>query len=205
MDISLLPFANTHLFSFVGSSKSAGVYASLNVPEGHNMYGHRNELEQLNNTLQELSLDNKEDGHRYGSITVDPPLYHALEDQTSEYPEKAENYGSTKTDPVYNVLEEPFPGGSERSECYGTIPVNEPFYNTLDESNSTDGPPNKNSEPMYNTLEESHPDESYHNDSMGLQDPVYNILEGPITNDMGSNIPEGTSIPVYAVVNKKKK
>lgn len=188
------------------TSLSGDFYASLNVPKGHNIYGPDNADEPFYNVLQEPSLNNEEDGQHYGSLCLDPPVYQALKDP--KYPGNAENKGATITDPVYNVLEEPFAESSHRSERYGTLPVNEPFYNTLEQPQSNDGPKRTSDEPVHNTLEDPYDNGAGDNEnygSMGLQDPVYNVLEGPGTDEMEAHISDSKNIPLYAVVNKKEK
>ena len=133
-------------------------------------------------------------------------MYNALEDLPEKHPRRADKDGPNKTEPVHNVLEEPYHEGPERSEYYGAIPVNEPFYNTLEESGSNNGPQRANDEVVYNTLEEPYHSGAGEDDSYGttvFQDPVYNVLEGPDSDDMDSSIP--ANIPVYAVVHKNKK
>ena len=151
-------------------------------------------------------MDNEEGSQHFGALSLDLPVYHTLEDP--EYPGNAENKGATIRDPVYNVLEEPFAKSSQRSERYVTLPVNEPFYNTLEQPQSNDGPQRTNNEPVYNTLEDPYNNgvgDNGNYGSIGLQDPVYNVLEGPGTNEMEAHISDRRNIPLYTVVNKKGK
>ena len=188
--------------SLAGDPPSDEFYASLNVPEGHNIYGLGNAQEPFYNVLQEPSSGNEEDGQNYGTIRLEQPMYNVLEDLSDMGPGKTGEDGPNRFEPVYNVLEEPYPGNAERSQHYGAISVNDPFYNTLEESQGRSGPQGTNDEPVYNTLEGPYPSGAAEDDSYGpkgLQDPVYNVLEGPSTDDIDSNI------PTYAMVNKKKR
>ena len=187
--------------SLAGDSAYGELYASLDVPEGHNIYGPANAQEPFYNVLQGPSSGNEEDGQNYGTIRLEQPMYNVLEDLSGMGPGKDEEGGPNRVEPVYNVLEETYPGNAERSQHYGAISVNDPFYNTLEETQGKSGPQGTNDEPVYNTLEEPYPSGAAEDDSYGprgVQDPVYNVLEGPGTDKIDSNT------PTYAVVNKKR-
>lgn len=165
------------------------MYASLNVPEGHNIYGHRNAQDPDYNDVQDPCPGNEEEGQ-----------YSVYEELSGTIPGRAESINPNRVEPDYNTLEDPCQDGSERSEYCGTVSVNEPFYNTLEESNANEGSQSTNEEPVYNTLEEpnlSFAGENGSFESTSLQDPVYNVLEGPASFDVDSNI------PMYAAVNKE--
>ncbi|XP_078342940.1 uncharacterized protein LOC144628679 [Oculina patagonica] len=179
------------------NSQSDGLYAALNIPEGHNIYGPRNGQEEIY--------------QNYGSSSTDQPVYNVLEDLTGR--DSIINNGPNEQEPVYNVLEEPYAEGSEGPAWYGSVPVEGLVYNTLEEPDS----PSTN-EPVYNVLEA--PDhggagEADNYGPSGVQDPVYNVLEGPdrdestgdglYSNSLENQDPGNCNIPVYAVVNKKKK
>ena len=166
-------------FKFTGNSQIGEVYAALDVPEGHNIYGPGNVDEPFYNFLQDPALD-MEEGQRYSCLTLDPAMYHTLEKLQVEDQRNAE-YSCT-TEPMYNVLEGPTPGVRNETESCGDISVNEPFYNTVEKPVSSEGLSSGNNDPVYNTLE----DPLYlgfgcggQNGPTGLQDPVYNVLEGP--------------------------
>ncbi|KAL9959620.1 hypothetical protein ACROYT_G032956 [Oculina patagonica] len=182
------------------NSQSGGLYAALNVPEGHNIYGPRNVQEDMS--------------QNYGPSSTDQPVYNVLDDPLGRDSEETVNNGSNEPEPVYNVLEEPYAEGSEGPAWYGAVPVEGPVNNTLEEPDS----PSTN-EPVYNVLEaldHGGAGEADNYDSTGVQDPVYNVLEGPdpdqssgdglYSNSLEDQDPGNcNNIPVYAVVNKKKK
>ena len=166
------------------------MYASLDVPEGHNIYGHLNAQGPVYNGVQEPFPGDEEEEEYYG-----------YEDLSGTIPGRAESVGPNRVEPVYNTLEEPYQDGSPRSECCNTSSVDEPFYNTLEESNANDNSQGTNEESVYNTLEEPYLGGAGEDGSFGptsFQHPVNNVLECPATNDVDSNI------PVYAAVNKRK-
>ena len=119
-----------------GNSHSDGVYAALNIPEGHNIYGPGNAQEPVYNVLQdpEVMLQS------HGSGT-DQPVYNALEDLSVKDSGGSVNNRPTEPEPVYNVLEEPYTEGSEEPARHGA--VDGPVYNTLEESNRYAGHPCK--------------------------------------------------------------
>ena len=165
------------------------MYASLDVPEGHNIYGHRNAQEPVRNDVQVPSPDNEVEGQ-----------YSDYEEILATIPRGVESIDPNRVEPDYNTLEDPSQDGSGRSEYCGTVSVNEPFYNTLEESNANYSSQGNNEEPFYNTLEEpylSGAEEDGILEPTSLQDPVYNVLEGPASYDLDSNI------PIYAAVNKE--
>lgn len=168
-----------HNFKFIGNSHIGEVYAALNVPEGHNIYGAGNVDEPFYSFLQDPEQD-KEEGQRYSCLSLDPALYHTLEKLQVMDQRNAEY--NCPTEPMYNVLEGPNPGVRKETESCGPISVNEPSYNTVEKPVSNEGLSRGNYDPVYNILE----DPLYlgfggggQNGSTGLQDPVYNVLEGP--------------------------
>ncbi|CAH3040040.1 unnamed protein product, partial [Porites evermanni] len=161
------------------NSQIGEVYAALDVPEGHNIYGAGNVDEPFYNFLQDPAQD-KEEGQRYSCLSLDPAMYQTLEKLQVEDQRNAEY--SCPTEPMYNVLEGPTPGVRNETESCGAISVNEPFYNTVEKPVSNEGLSSSNNDPVYNTLE----DPLYlgfgcggQNGPTGLQDLVYNVLEGP--------------------------
>ena len=166
-------------FKFTGNSQIGEVYAALDVPEGHNIYGPGNVDEPFYNFLQDPAQD-REEGQRYSCLSLDPAMYQTLEKLQVEDQRNAEY--SCPTEPMYNVLEGPTPGVRNETESCGAISVKEPFYNTVEKPVSNEGLSSGNNDPVYNTLE----DPLYlgfgcggQNGPTGLQDPVYNVLEGP--------------------------
>ena len=175
--------------SFSGNSHSCELYASLDVPEGPNIYGHRNAQEPDCNDVQVPSPDNKVEGQ-----------YSDYEEILAMIPSGVESIDPNRVEPDYNTLEDPCQHRSEKSEYCGAVSVNEPFYNTLEESNANDSSQGTNEEPLYNTLEEHYLSGAEQDGSLeptSLQDSVYNVLEGPASYDVDSNI------PIYAAVNKE--
>ena len=165
------------------------MYASLNVPEGHNIYGHRNAQDPVCNDVQEPSPGNEEEGQ-----------YSDYEEPLATIPRGAESIDPNRVEPDYNTLKDPSQDGLERSEYCGTVSENEPFYNTLEGSNANDSSQGTNEEPIYSTLEEPYLGGAEEDGSLeptSLQDPVYNVLEGPSSYDVDSNT------PTYAAVNKE--
>ncbi|KAL9959623.1 hypothetical protein ACROYT_G032959 [Oculina patagonica] len=149
------------------NSQSGGLYAALNIPDGHNIYGPRDGQEEM--------------PQNYGFSSVEQPVYNVLEDLSVRDSEETVHYGPYEPEPVYNVLEEPYAEGSERPAWYGSVPVDGPVYNTLEELNQYTGSPGTN-EPVYNVLEAPDHGGTGEADSYGPsggQDPVYNVLEGP--------------------------
>jgi len=192
-------------FKFTGNSQIGEVYAALDVPEGHNIYGSGNVDEPFYNFLQDPAQD-MEEGQRYSCLTLDPAMYHTLEKLQVEDQRNAEY--SCPTEPMYNVLEGPTPGVRNETESCGAISVNEPFHNTVEEPVSNEGLSSGNNDPVYNTLE----DPLYlgfgcggQNGPTGLQDPVYNVLEGPGADVVECKVSKDDTIAVYAVPNQKKK
>ena len=130
------------------------------------------------------------------------------------------SYGPAPVDdPVYNVLEDPYAESSERPAWYGSTNVDGPVYNALEKPYQYASPPCK-VDPVYNILEApdySRAGEADSYGSTGIQDPVYNVLESPnhdessgddglYSNSLESQNPGvRNNIPVYAVINKKKK
>ena len=185
-------------------SQSGGLYAALNIPEGHNIYG--------------SGIGQEEMFQNYGSSSTDQPVYNVLEDLSSRDSGETVNNCPYEPEPVYNVLEEPCAESSDGPAWYGAVPVDDPVYNTLEEPNQYAGSPFKN-EPIYNVLEGPDHSGAGEVDSYrpsGFQDPVYNVLESPdpdrssgdglYSNSLETQEPGSCNqIPVYAVVNKKKK
>ncbi len=198
-----LQVLNGTLRSQKKNSQSDGLYAALNIPEGHNIYGPGNGQEDIYQNS--------------GSSSTDQPVYNVLEDPTGR--DSIINNGPSESEPVYNVLEEPYAEGSEGPAWYGSVPVDGPVYsNTLEEPYQYNCSPSTN-EPVYNVLEAPDHGGTGGADSYGPsggQDPVYNVLEGPDpdkssgdglhSNSLEAQDPGSCyNIPVYAVVNKNKK
>ena len=134
------------------------MYASLSVPEGNNIYGHGNTQDPVYNVLEDPSSENDKEGEYYGSLSMDQPVYNVLEDLSVGKQGSVENEEYGEVDPVYNVLDDPYYDGAGMTEHYGSAPVNEPFYNTLEESHANgEGIRGAKDEPVYNTLEEPCP------------------------------------------------
>lgn len=134
------------------------MYASLSVPEGNNIYGHGHIHDPVYNVLEDPSSDNDKEGEYYGALSINQPVYNVSEDLSVQKQGGVENEGYGEVGPVYNVLEVPYYDGAGRPEHYNSAPVNEPFYNTLEESHANgEGTPGAKDEPVYNTLEESCP------------------------------------------------
>ena len=122
-------------------------YACLNIPEGSNIYGLRNDL----------NLDDKL-YQNYHFISIEQPVYNILEELS-----RLEGSGgslNSKTEPVYNVLDEPYADHFEDAHYYGTISSKEePVYTALERpcQKSAEDPLNESehvNEPIYNVLEE---------------------------------------------------
>lgn len=146
------------MLTYLWGSISGDLYASLSVPEGNNIYGHGHIHDPVYNVLEDPSSDNDKEGEHYGALSVNQPVYNVLEDLSVQKQGGVENEGYGEVGPVYNVLEDPYYDGAGRPEHYGSAPVSEPFYNTLEESH-TNGEDTRGAkdEPVYNTLEEPCP------------------------------------------------
>ena len=149
------------------NSPSGGLYAALNIPEGHNVYGPRDSPDKMS--------------QNYDLSGAEQPVYNVLEDLSVRGSKEIANNGPHEPEPVYSVLEEPFAEVSEDPTWYGSAPVDDPVYNTLEEPYQYTDSTYK-SEPVYNVLEG--PDQSGAGEEdrygpSGFQDPVYNVLEGP--------------------------
>ena len=191
------------------NSPSGGLYAALNIPEERNIYGPRESQDEMS--------------QNYDFSSVQQPVYNVLEDLTVKGSRAIANNGPYEPEPVYNVLEEPFAEVSEDPTCYGSAPVDDPEYNTLEEPNQYTGSTYKNDPvynvlegpevseepkwygsapvdgPVYNTLEEP----NQYTGSTYKNDPVYNVLEGPDQNGSGEEDrygPSGFQDPVYNVL-----
>ena len=157
------------------------LYAPLDVPEGHNIYGPRNTQEPVYNVLEQPTTDRETHLQNHGPTSLEQPVYNLMEKlSTADEPKGPVNHG---TDPVYKVLEDPNLANTEGPGNYGSNFPEGPIYNTLEEP-YLDGPYKANynseyiNEPIYNVLEgESSTVDNYH--TRELQDPVYNVLEGP--------------------------
>lgn len=188
---------NQETLSLEENSRSGDLYAALNIPEGHNIYGPRDIQEEMSQT--------------YGPSSTEQPVYNVFEDLSGRDSGETVNNGPYEPEPVYNVLEEPYAEGSGGPAWYGAVPVDDPVYNTLEEPNQYAGSPFKN-EPLYNVLEGADHSGAGGVDSYGpsgFQDPVYNVLEDPDPDrssgdGLYSNSLE-TQDPGSFVVNKKKK
>ncbi len=222
---------NQQTTSLEENSQSGGLYAVHNIPDGHTIFGPRDSLEEMSqnnglsgidqplyNILEDLSVKDSEETVNSGSNAPEP-VYNTLEEPYAESSEGPAWYGSVPVEgPVYNTLEEPYAEGSKGPAWYGSVPVDGPVYNTLEEPNQYAGSPSTN-ESVYNVLEATDHGGAGEADSCGpsgVQDPVYNVLEGPdpdqssgdclYSNSLEAQYPGScNNIPVYAVVNKKKK
>ncbi|XP_078342511.1 uncharacterized protein LOC144628300 isoform X2 [Oculina patagonica] len=222
---------NQHTTSSEENSQSGGLYAVHNIPDGHTIFGPRDSQEEMSqnkglsgidqpvyNILEDLSVKNSKETVNNGSNAPEP-VYNVLEEPYEEGSEGPAWYGSVPVEgPVYNTSEEPYAEGSEGPAWYGSVPVDGPVYNTLEEPNQYTDYPSTN-EPVYNVLEVTDHGGAGEADSCGpsgVQDPVYNVLEGPdpdkssgdglYLNRLEARDPGScNNIPVYAVVNKKKK
>ncbi len=130
------------------------VYAPLNISEGQNIYGHVNTQEPVYRVLESPTNDNDVKSKIYGhSISIEQPMYY-MEELSVERAEGPAQDGANDNQPVYNVLEEPYPEGSEGPGDYGAISPEEPFYSTLEESYAERPDSEFINEPIYNVLEE---------------------------------------------------
>ncbi|XP_022803653.1 uncharacterized protein LOC111340990 [Stylophora pistillata] len=149
-----------------------------------------------------------------GTLTSDNPLYFAVED-LKEIQEPVGN-AQNQSEPMYNEIDENSAIDSDRASWYGSVPVGDPFYNTLEGPHQCGASPPTNDH-VYNVLERSSQSFTEGGDvysQLTAKDPVYNVLEGPdpcndnegplysnSTEARYSNSP--TNAPIYAVANEK--
>lgn len=143
-------------------------YACLNIPEGSNIYGLRNDLNRDDKIYQ-----------NYHSISFEQPVYNVLEEVSRL--EGSDESLNSKTEPVYNVLEESHADHFEDTHYYGTISKEEPVYTALErpyQKGAEDlfNESERVNEPIYNVLEEgdylslSGEDNGCYNDDRSLED-----------------------------------
>ena len=156
------------------------LYAPQNIPEGSNVYGHRNNQETVMNDMKPQTN---------GPISVDQCVYGLMEEIIMATLNSPVNGNENGTQPVYNILEGSYLDVSQRPGQYDTTSS---VYNTLK------GPVNcidKDTKPVYGVLEAPHlkgAEESSHDGTMVSKEPVYYILEGPVSDN--------ESEPVYNVL-----
>lgn len=156
------------------TSQTGNSYGTLEIPGG-NTYGDQN----VNESDYSVPQGPKDESLYYGSVSIDQPEYSIVEDVTVKIANGAEE-GPYTMEPTYNVLEEPYPDSSKSPSNYGTLSVNEPFYNSLERSYSNDGFGDNQGEVVYNTLEEpgvTGADEEDNYSNTALKEHVYNVLD----------------------------
>lgn len=123
---------------------------------------------------------------------------------------------SNQSEPVYNEVDENDAIDADRASWYGSVPVGDPYYNTLEGPYQYEASPPTNN-PVYNVLERSSQSLTEEGDSysqLTTKDHVYNVLEGPdpcndcqgplYSNSMEVRYSNScTNAPIYAVANDK--
>ena len=121
-----------------------------------------------------------------------------------------------QSEPVYNEVDENDAIDADRASWYGSVPVGDPYYNTLEGPYQYGASPPTNN-PVYNVLERSSQSLTEEGDSysqLTTKDHVYNVLEGPdpcndcegplYSNSMEVRYSNScTNAPIYAVANDK--
>ena len=123
--------------------ESSNFYASLNIQEGHNIYGLRNAQELLYEVVKRPKSETPSKNH----CCKEHPVFNILEERSSTQPsESPANHGAES---VYKGLEDFHLEDVEGPDHYGDHSSERTIYNTLEEPN-WDGP----FEPVYNIIEE---------------------------------------------------
>ena len=144
----------------------------MNISEGENIYGHRNNLEiVIQDTMPKIN----------GPISVHHRVYDLMEELVMDPLKGPVENSENGSEPVYNVLEGSCLDGPQSPAYFGIT------------SDSTDGPHynyiDKGNHPMSNVSEQK---ESSFYAATGVTEPVYNTLEAPVTENDGD--------PVYDVL-----
>ena len=148
------------------------IYAPLNISEGENIYGHRNNQEiVIQDTMPNIN----------GPISVHHRVYDLMEELVMDPLKGPVENSENGSEPVYNVLEGSCLDGPQSPAYFGIT------------SDSTDGLHynyiDKGNHPMSNVSEQK---ESSFYAATGVTEPVYNTLEAPVTENDGD--------PVYDVL-----
>ena len=169
-------------------------------------------------SLDSTVIDDKKTGAlppgNSGTLTSDNPLYFAVEDVTEI--QKPVGDAPNQSEPVYNEVDENDAIDADRASWYGSVPVGDPYYNTLEGPYQYGASPPTNN-PVYNVLERSSQSLTEEGDSysqLTTKDHVYNVLEGPdpcndcegplYSNSMEVRYSNScTNAPIYAVANDK--
>ena len=187
------PLCNQKTISPVGNSQSDGAYATLNIPEGHHIYGPGNVQEPV------YALQDPEIMFQNHCPGINQPMYYALEDLLVKDSVESVNNGPPDSEPVHNVLEDP----EEMFQNYGSG-IDQPVYYALEDLSvknavqSVDNGPTER-EPVYNVLEEpckESAEEPGCHSPVTMESPVYNTLEEP---NPYAGYP-GKTEPVYKVL-----
>ena len=147
-------------------------YAPLNISEGKNINGHKNNQEKvIKDTRPKMN----------GPISVHQRVYDLMEELVVDPLKEPVEGGGNGTEPVYNVLEGSCLDGSQSPAYFGITSDSTDglHYNYIDKGNY----------PMSNVSEQK---ETSFYAATGLTEPVYNTLEAPVTENDGD--------PVYNVL-----
>ena len=147
-------------------------YAPLNISEGKNINGHKNNQEKvIKDTRPKMN----------GPISVHQRVYDLMEELVVDPLKEPVEGGGNGTEPVYNVLEGSCLDGSQSPAYFGITSDSTDglHYNYIDKGN-------------YPTSNVSEQKESSFYAATGLTEPVYNTLEAPVTENDGD--------PVYNVL-----
>ena len=144
----------------------------MNISEGENIYGHRNNQEiVIQDTMPKIN----------GPISVHHRVYDLMEELVMDPLKGPVENSENGSEPVYNVLEGSCLDGPQSPAYFGIT------------SDSTDGLHynyiEKGNYPMSNVSEQK---ESSFYVATGVTEPVYNTLEAPVTENDGD--------PVYDVL-----
>ena len=144
----------------------------MNISEGENIYGHRNNQEiVIQDTRPKIN----------GPISVHHRVYDLMEELVMDPLKGLVENGENGSEPVYNVLEGSCLDGPQSPAYFGITSDSTDglHYNYIDKGNY----------PMSNVSEQK---ESSFYAATGLTEPVYNTLEAPVTENDGD--------PVYDVL-----
>ena len=169
-------YCNRGADSTDGDSNRNNLYVPLNIiPEGQNIYGHRDNQETANDMK---SPEN-------GPISVEQCVYGLMEELSVASLDRPVRDTENETHPVYNVVE-PYFESSEGPDDYVTMSREGPVYSVLKGqiNGNKNGTQPMYKEPIYNTLE-GHANEALYNN---LEDPYFEGAEGPGENSATSPI-----------------